>query len=1808
MTIRNLDGPLAMTIADRRASVYVDATAPLYASSGPLIVPPTRPATETVVTTPFNTTPFNNGSPNVTTNLYGQLTSIFRFDNNSYVEPASLPGINNTASIWNAPNQPAGSDEMRFVIDFQANVTRTFVNSGVIAGDAITGSMTAIYSVGPTRLTNSGYIFAGTMSEGSATGFYNMGTSDYGNTRYPWLSFLNSGTIAALATNGTATGVEILTGSRSFVNDGNILAEGTIATGLIYDTLYLSASDMTPASVLSVVNNGLIEAQSTSNLASIGVIAVSQFSQQLSITNTGTIRGDYSLVTAGANVRVLNASSGTLDGAVVMGRLDDELTNNGTIFGSVSMGLGDDLLDTTTGRIEGIVDLGMGDDLFYGSAGNDRVAGGTHNDHIEGRAGHDLLIGGAGDDTLIGGSGADGLYGELGRDRLVTEGADVASGGAGNDRIESGDLSFSLIDGGDGFDIWRLPATGKPLDLSLVATTQRVRSIESLEVAQGSGLVIRATDIAAITGTNRLFVSGYGQASGQSNSGPIILVGDWTEGALFSNSDGVWRTFTQDGVTVLIRDHMSAVALSPSGPTDVVGLNPLDPGLTAPMPGATTGLYLNQPNYVSNYEPRDGERISAGEVWISPDGRSPIQSVWPAEMSFGNDGVIINDGSNWGYIADRPDGTPGQPWILGVYALNAYQFENTGTISVNAVGNQIGFGVNSSSAFIRNTGFVETYSDFGGAIGLITYALDSYDQITSIVNDGIVEVYAARGHASGIFAANGGGILNTGTLIVEGARSASGLGVASYYDGGGVANYGYVYGRAIDIIENRGSVKATTTSDSGELSIGIRIDDIANLNRISIINSGSVEADISLKIMSRSGNANVINSGNMFGDILFQSSISRTGYVEVGGVLNIVNSGLIDGNIVAATTVLSPTRAHTITNSGTITGDIFLSEGNDRYEATGSGRAGSVSGGLGNDTLIGGSMADRFNGGDGDDLLTGAGGDDRLDGGLGVDVAVFSGSHSAYVLESVNGIVIVTGPDGRDELVGIERLQFSDTEIDTKDLPVFLIGDGGDNTLNGGSTNDTLSGGAGNDTLNGNDGDDRLIGGAGNDTLIGGAGIDTADYSSAAAGVTAQLNTGAASNDGDGGTDTFSGIENLTGSAFNDVLLGDGGANVLRGGAGYDVLIGLAGNDVIHGGTGAANEMYGGLGDDTYVVEAVGDTIVEQAGEGIDLVQTNLARYRLSANVENMTYVGTAGFEGQGNEGGNVLRGGTQRDVLLGFGGNDILYGGAGVANELYGGTGDDYYVVEAGDTIVENENEGIDTVEARIDSFTLRANVENLIYAGTGDFTGIGNASNNLIQGGIGNDRLVGGAGNDQLIGGAGIDTVDYSSAASGVTAQLNTGAASNDGDGGTDTFSGIENLTGSAFNDVLLGDGGSNVLRGGAGYDVLIGLAGNDVIHGGTGAANEMYGGLGDDTYVVEAVGDTIVEQAGEGIDLVQTNLARYRLSANVENMTYVGTAGFEGQGNEGGNVLRGGTQRDVLLGFGGDDILYGGAGEANELYGGTGNDYYVLEVGDTIVENANEGIDSVEARLNVYSLGANIENLFFGGTGNFNGTGNSLNNLIVGGAGDDVLRGGGGSDQIQGGAGTDRLVLLGVQSNYIITAEGNGWRIVDQTPGRDGSILATSIEIVEFGDKTTLTLAPPAGAKADEDGPQVLPGAFDPVDKADEDGPQVQPGVSDLTLAKDGQDTPQVQPGSLDDDFLDLKPDADSVGPQIQPGVFGDMADLDIGTLGYAGGMIGGGQGSSMLELLSGLSRSDHNPIFNDLEARLFQNPTNEPDLWG
>ncbi|MEI1253097.1 calcium-binding protein, partial [Rhizobium aouanii] len=193
--------------------------------------------------------------------------------------------------------------------------------------------------------------------------------------------------------------------------------------------------------------------------------------------------------------------------------------------------------------------------------------------------------------------------------------------------------------------------------------------------------------------------------------------------------------------------------------------------------------------------------------------------------------------------------------------------------------------------------------------------------------------------------------------------------------------------------------------------------------------------------------------------------------------------------------------------------------------------------------------------------------------------------------------------------------------------------------------------------------------------------------------------------------------------------------NVITGAAAADTLSGGSGNDTLNGGAGA-DTMIGGAGDDTYIVDNAGDSVAENAAAGTDTVRTTLASYTLGVNVENLAYIGTAAFAGTGN-------------AL-----NNVLTGGAGV-DTLNGGTGDDTYVISTGDIVIENADEGIDTVQTNLTAYTLGVNIENLTYGGTAAFTGTGNALDNIIKGGVVADKLTGAGGNDTLIGGAGSDTM---------------------------------------------------------------------------------------------------------------------------------------------------------------------------------------------------------------------------------------------------------------------------------------------------------------------------------------------------------------------------------------------------------------------------------------------------------------------
>ncbi|MEY4754145.1 MAG: hypothetical protein RJA44_1820, partial [Pseudomonadota bacterium] len=215
----------------------------------------------------------------------------------------------------------------------------------------------------------------------------------------------------------------------------------------------------------------------------------------------------------------------------------------------------------------------------------------------------------------------------------------------------------------------------------------------------------------------------------------------------------------------------------------------------------------------------------------------------------------------------------------------------------------------------------------------------------------------------------------------------------------------------------------------------------------------------------------------------------------------------------------------------------------------------------------------------------------------------------------------------------------------------------------------------------------------------------------------------------------------LNGTAGNDYLLGQAGNDLLSGGDGSDYLSGGAGADT----------MVGGLGNDTYVVESAGDVVTEAAGAGTDTVQSYIS-YTLGANVENLTLTGTAAINGTGNELNNSLNGNAANNVLVGAEGNDTLIGWGG-NDTMSGGVGNDLYVVQqVGDVVIESAGAGTDVVQSALQSYTLGANVENLVLI-TGGANGSGNELGNVLTGNAASNVLVGWGGNDTMSGGVGND-----------------------------------------------------------------------------------------------------------------------------------------------------------------------------------------------------------------------------------------------------------------------------------------------------------------------------------------------------------------------------------------------------------------------------------------------------------------------
>lgn len=387
-----------------------------------------------------------------------------------------------------------------------------------------------------------------------------------------------------------------------------------------------------------------------------------------------------------------------------------------------------------------------------------------------------------------------------------------------------------------------------------------------------------------------------------------------------------------------------------------------------------------------------------------------------------------------------------------------------------------------------------------------------------------------------------------------------------------------------------------------------------------------------------------------------------------------------------------------------------------------------------------------------------------------------------------------------------------------------------------------------------------------------------------------------------------------------------------------------------------------------------------RGGGGADLITGNRFANELTGNAGDDRL-----FGGNGND---KLIGNAGNDSLLGQVGNDFLSGGAG-QDRLFGASGDDT-LTGGNDSDILNGGTGRDLLRGDRGTDTLIGGDDNDRLFGGGE--------NDSLDGGNGNDTLDGGAGIDVLAGGIGNDLYIVDNARDSIT-ESGSGfdtvraSVSYDLDGsnaerleliGTGNING----TGDNFDNEIIGTSGVNVLRGRGGDDSISAGSGNDRVFGDAGV-DSLFGGAGNDLL-----------SGGSGSDI---------LHGEADADTLIG-----GDGND---RLLGGESNDSLSGGVGNDTLDGGTG-IDVLAGGLGQDTYLVDHSRDTVTDTGTDFDTVLSTADFDLAASGVERLELVGSADIDGTGNQLDNQIIGAGGANILRGREGDDYLSAAGGDDRL----------------------------------------------------------------------------------------------------------------------------------------------------------------------------------------------
>ena len=1360
------------------------------------------------------------------------------------------------------------------------------------------------------------------------------------------------------------------------------------------------------------------------------------------------------------NILTGNSGNNILDGALGADSLAGGLGNDTYVVDNVgdlvteNVNEGTDTVNSSisyalTANVENLNLTGTADLNGTGNALNNIINGNTGNNVIDGGIGADTMSGGLGNDTYVvdnagdlviegANAGTDNVLSSISysltsnvENLTLTGSADLNGTGNELSNMITGNAGNNVLDGGLGADSM---AGGLGNDTYIV---DNIGDMVTENANEGTDTVNSSITYALTANVENLNLTGTTDLNATGNALNNIINGN-SGNNLIDGGLGADTMAGGLGNDTYIVDNIGDLVIENTNE----GIDTVQSSISYALTANVENLILTGPIAINGTGNNLNNVITGNNADNVLDGGAGADTMIGG---LGNDTYIVDNvgdlvAENLNEGTDTVNSSISYSLTANVENLNL-----TGTTDLNATGNALNNIINGNSGnnLIDGGAGADTMA---GGLGNDTYIVDNIgDLVTENANEGNDTVNssisytltanvenlnltgAADNSATGN-ALNNTIIGNTGNNLIDGGLGADAM-------SGGLGNDTYIVDNVGDLVTENVNEGTDTVNSSISYALTANVENLNLTGTADLNGTGNALNNI---INGNTGN-NVIDGG-IGADTMSGGLGNDTYVVDNAGDLVIEGANAGTDNVLSSISysLTSNVENLTLTGSADLNGTgnelsnmITGNAGNNVLD--GGLGADSMAGGLGNDTYIVDNIGDMVteNANEGTDtvnssityaltanvenlnltgttdlnatgnalnnIINGNSGNNLIDGGLGADTMAGGLGNDTYIVDNIGDLVIENTNEG------IDTVQSSISYALTANVENLILT--GPIAING--TGNNL-----NNVITGNNADNVLDGGAGADTMIGGLGNDTYIVDNVGDLVAENLNEG---------TDTVNSsityaltanVENLnltgsadinaTGNVLNNIINGNNGNNLIDGGAGADI-------------------MAGSLGNDTYIVDNVGDNVIENLNEGTDTVNSSIA-YSLTANVENLNLTGSTDINATGNALNNIINGNS---------GNNILDGGLG-ADTMAGGLGNDTYIVDnIGDIVTENLNAGTDTINSSV-SYGLSANVENMNLTGTGDINATGNVLNNVLTGNSGNNILDGGLGADTMVGGLGNDTYVVDNVGDVVTENLNAGIDLVQSNITYVLGANLENLTltgtsaingtGNALDNVILGNSANNTLSGGAGNDTLDGGAGADT----------MLGGTGNDTYVVDNVGDMVTENLNEGIDLVNSSIT-YALTNNAENLTLTGSAAINGTGNALDNVIIGNSANNTLSGGAGNDTLDGGLG-ADTMIGGTGNDTFIVDnIGDVVTENLNEGIDLVNSSI-TYTLTNNVENLTLIGSAAINGTGNSLDNVMIGNSANNTLSGGAGNDTLDGGAGADTMLGGTGNDTYVVDNVGD------------------------------------------------------------------------------------------------------------------------------------------------------------------------------